>query len=100
MGYEVTGRVGTGDAALNLIEENPPDLILIDIMLQGMMDGIELARQVKQKYQIPFIYLTAYSDTDTISRVIGTEPRGFLRKPFNDEDLKVAIELAIRKVAG
>lgn len=100
LGYEVTGRVQTGKAALHLIEEKPPDLILIDIMLKGEMDGIDLAKRVKQRYRIPFVYLTAYSDSETIARVIDTEPRGFLRKPFNDEDLKVAIELAIRKATG
>jgi len=98
LGYEVSGTAQSAYEALRQIEANPPDLILIDIMLQGEMDGIDLARQINIDYSIPFIYVTAYSDNETISRVIDTEPRGFLLKPFKDEDLKVAIELALKRV--
>jgi len=98
LGYEVSGTAQSAYEALRQIEANPPDIILIDIMLQGEMDGIDLARQINIDYSIPFIYVTAYSDNETISRVIDTEPRGFLLKPFKDEDLKVAIELALKRV--
>ncbi len=98
LGYEVSGTAQTGLEALRQIRAHPPDLVLIDIMLPGDMDGTDLARQINSEFSIPFIYVTAYSDNETISRVIETAPSGFLLKPFKDEDLKVAIELALKKV--
>jgi len=98
LGYEVSGTAQTGLEALRQIRAHPPDLVLIDIMLPGDMDGTDLARQINSEFSIPFIYVTASSDNETISRVIETAPSGFLLKPFKDEDLKVAIELALKKV--
>ncbi|MCQ8894677.1 MAG: response regulator [Methanolinea sp.] len=96
-GYHVSGAAQTAEEALLHIERNPPGLILIDINLPGKMDGTELARQVRARFKIPFIYLTGYSDEGTVSRVLDTDPAGFLLKPFKDEELKVAIELALKK---
>lgn len=98
LGYEVSGTAQTGLEALRQIQAHRPDLILIDIMLQGEMDGTDLARQINREFSIPFIYVTAYSDKETMARVIDTAPSGFLLKPFKNEDLKVAIELALKKV--
>lgn len=96
MGFFVSGKTPTGEEALDKIKDGRPDLILIDINLPGTMDGTELARTIKEKFQIPFIFLTAYTDSETISRAIDTEPAGYLTKPFKDEELKVMIELALR----
>lgn len=96
MGFFVSGKTPTGEEALDKIKDGRPDLILIDINLPGTMDGIELARTIKEQFQIPFIFLTAYTDSETISRAIDTEPAGYLIKPFKDEELKVMIELALR----
>lgn len=96
MGFFVSGKTPTGEEALDKIKDGRPDLILIDINLPGTMDGTELARTIKEKFQIPFIFLTAYTDSETISRAIDTEPAGYLIKPFKDEELKVMIELALR----
>lgn len=96
MGFFVSGKTPTGEEALDKIKDRRPDLILIDINLPGTMDGTELARTIKEKFQIPFIFLTAYTDSETISRAIDTEPAGYLIKPFKDEELKVMIELALR----
>lgn len=96
MGFFVSGKTPTAEEALDKIKDGRPDLILIDINLPGTMDGTELARTIKEKFQIPFIFLTAYTDSETISRAIDTEPAGYLIKPFKDEELKVMIELALR----
>ncbi len=95
-GYRVSGRVQTAEEALERIKEERPDLVLIDINLPGSMDGTELARRIRDEFHVPFIYLTAYSDSETISRVIDTEPAGYLLKPFKDEELQVTVELALR----
>ncbi|MDH7491958.1 MAG: response regulator [Methanolinea sp.] len=96
MGFFVSGKTQTAEEALDKIKDGRPDLILIDINLPGTMDGTELARRIKEQFQIPFIFLTAYTDSETISRAIDTEPAGYLIKPFKDEELKVMIELALR----
>lgn len=96
MGFYVSGKTQTAEEALGKIKDERPDLILIDINLPGTMDGTELARTVKEKFQIPFIFLTAYADSETTSRAIDTEPAGYLIKPFKDDELKVTIELALR----
>lgn len=96
MGFHVSGKTQTAEEALDNIKDERPDLILIDINLPGTMDGTELARTIREKFQIPFIFLTAYTDSETTSRAIDTEPAGYLIKPFKDEELKVTIELALR----
>jgi DNA-binding response OmpR family regulator len=96
MGFRVSGRMPTAEEALERIKNERPDLILIDINLPGSMDGTELARTIRDQFQIPFIFLTAYTDSETTSRAIDTEPAGYLTKPFKDEELKVMIELALR----
>jgi len=98
LGYRVSGTAQTAEDALIHLKSDTPDLILIDVMLQGEKDGTELARQIRKEHGIPFIFLTGHSDNETISRVIDTGPSGFLLKPFKDEELKVAIELALTHI--
>lgn len=96
LGYELCGQASTGEEGILGIEKALPDLILIDIGLGGSMDGIAVGRTVKQRYTIPFIYLTAQADPETLARAKATQPSGYIVKPFEDRNLKVAIEIALR----
>ena len=97
LGYEVVGVASRGNDAIRIAKDTWPDLILMDIRLEGSMDGIEAAESINQFYAIPVIFLTAYSDDKTISRVIRTSSYGFMTKPFNERTLYSNIELAISK---
>lgn len=97
LGYEVAGVATRGNDAIRIAKDTWPDLILMDIRLEGSMDGIETAESINQFYDIPVIFLTAYSDDTTISRVIHTSSYGFMTKPFNERTLYSNIELAISK---
>ncbi|MFA7694348.1 MAG: response regulator [Methanoregula sp.] len=96
-GFEVVGTATNGNDALRIAKERWPDLILMDIRIQGPMDGIETADQINIFYDIPVIFLTAYSDDLTISRAIKTKSYSFLLKPFNEKALFSNIEMAINK---
>lgn len=97
LGYSVVGIAFTGTTALKKIEESLPDLVLMDIMLKGDMDGIEVASLIKEKFNIPVIYLTAYTDDTTLQRAKTTEAFGYILKPFEDRELYTNIELALYK---
>jgi PAS domain S-box-containing protein len=96
-GYRVLGTEDSGEKALAFLEKQRPDLILMDIMLNGDLDGIETARVVKTKYNLPVIYITALTDKDTIQRAKITEPFGYLTKPFEDREIFTVIEMALYK---
>lgn len=96
-GYTVLEKCDSGEAALSFIEGNRPDLVLMDIMLAGKMDGIETAGIIKERYNIPVIYITALTDKDTIGRAKVTEPYGYLTKPFEDREIFTVIEMALYK---
>ncbi len=97
MGYEVCGMAASGKKALTFTKELSPDLILMDIMLKGDMDGIETAAMIRETYDISVIFLSAYSDDGILDRAKQTLPFGYLIKPFRDRELKAAIEMAIYK---
>lgn len=96
LGYEFAGRAVSGKDAIEFISRQRPDIILMDINLRGVMDGIETADIIAKSFDIPLIYLTANMDKETISRAKGTNPKGYLVKPFDDKDLMAAIEIAAR----
>lgn len=96
-GYEVVGIVSTGDQALKKVAELKPDLILMDIILKGEMNGIEVAARVKEDFNVPVVYLTAHPEESTLNRAKLTSPYGYIIKPVNKTDLKNTIELAIYK---
>ena len=96
-GYEVVGRASTGEDALKKVKELQPDLVLMDIHIKGPMDGIQTAERVYGFYNIPVIYLTAYSDEKTLERAQKTSPFGYIVKPFNDDTLRTTIKMAILK---
>jgi len=97
MGYEVTGMASSADTFYKSLQAVMPDLVLMDIYLKGKKDGIELATEVKEKYQLPVIYLTAYSDTNILDRAKITEPFGYILKPFQERELHSNIEMALHK---
>jgi PAS domain S-box-containing protein len=97
IGHAVVGTTAAGEDALPLSLERRPDLVLMDIRLEGEMDGIDAAHQIRQRCQIPVIFLTAYADDETVHRASQTEPFGYLLKPFEDSQLRTVIEMAIAK---
>jgi diguanylate cyclase (GGDEF)-like protein/PAS domain S-box-containing protein len=97
LGYEVPATVATGEKAIEQAGLLRPDLILMDIHLQGRMDGIEAAGQIRQLFGIPFIYLTANADHTTVERAKITEPLGYVIKPFEERDLHTTIEVSLYK---
>ena len=97
LGYNVLGIFSNGMDAVSFVEETRPDIILMDIMLKGEMSGIEAADQIKARFDIPVIYLTAYADESTLSKAKVTEPYGYIIKPFKEIDLHTSIEMALYK---
>lgn len=97
LGYNVVGSSPTGEKAIELAGTENPDIVLMDIMLKGEMNGIEAAQQIKERFSIPVIFLTAYADESTLSKAKITEPYGYVLKPFKEIDLHTTIEMAIYK---
>lgn len=98
MGYEAFDPYAQGKKALDAIEKLNPDLILLDINLKSSeLDGIQVAEQIHQNYRIPFIFLTAFSDKATLDRAKQTEPYAYIIKPFEEADIRTAIEIAYYK---
>lgn len=97
LGYSVTGIASSGEDAIQMISENVPDIVLMDIMLKGEMDGIEAAGHLREKHNIPVIFLTAYADESTLKRAKITEPYGYIIKPFKEIDLQTSLEIALYK---
>lgn len=87
----------SGEEAIRKSAESCPDLVLMDIMLPGDIDGISAAEQIKNRFEIPIIYVTAYADEDTLRRAKITEPFGYIIKPFQERELAIAIEMALYK---
>jgi CheY-like chemotaxis protein len=97
LGYCVA-TVSSGEEALQSIRTKRPDLILMDIMLNGQIDGIETAAKIQQQFlPIPVVYLTAYADNDTLQRAKVTNPFGYILKPFEEGVLRSTIEMALYK---
>jgi len=97
LGYIVAGTATSGEDALERIGKTRPDLVLMDIRIEGDMDGIETAEKVDLLYHLPVVYLTAHSDEKTLERAISTQPHGFLLKPFRVRELYSTIEIALYK---
>lgn len=95
IGYDTTEPANTYNTAIAMIEAEKPDLVLLDIQIIGSKDGIDIAHQLRNKYHIPHIFLTANSDINTVNRAKETKPLAFLVKPFTKEDLYTTIEIAL-----
>jgi len=96
-GYTVCGSEASGERAIQKAGDEMPDMVLMDIMLKGDMDGIEAAEQIRARFGIPIIYLTAFSDGNILERAKVTEPFGYLLKPFEDRELFANIEMTLYK---
>lgn len=96
-GYEVTDTVTTGADAIGAARNGLPDLVLMDVRLDGPLDGVETADQIRQEQDLPIVFLTAYSDEVTLSRAKATEPLGYVVKPFEERDLYTTIEVVLNK---
>ncbi|HZV12507.1 MAG TPA: response regulator, partial [Candidatus Kapabacteria bacterium] len=97
LGYDVPATAATGEEAIKQADLIHPDVVLMDIMIQGDMDGIETAGKIIERLHIPIIYVTAYSDDNTLKRARMTGPFGYLLKPFAERELYTTIEMALYK---
>ncbi|WP_292377269.1 response regulator [Methanosarcina sp. UBA289] len=97
LGYTVTGIASSGEDAISKAESTFPDVVLMDIMLKGDMDGVEAAMEIKKMFNVPVVYLTAYSDSKILERAKRTEPFGYIIKPFDEKDLYSSIEVALQR---
>lgn len=97
LGYDVVGVVSSGEEAVEKAQEFDLDLVMMDIMLKGEMSGIEAADIIRKKKSIPVIFLTAYTDRNTVDKAKETEPYGYIIKPFKEIDIQTAIEIALYK---
>jgi CheY-like chemotaxis protein len=96
-GYEVAGVLASGQEAVERVGLLQPDLVLMDIQLEGELDGVQAAEQIKDRHAIPVVYLTAYSDDRTLQRAKVAEPFGYLLKPFEEKKLYATVEIALYK---
>jgi CRP-like cAMP-binding protein/CheY-like chemotaxis protein len=99
LGYEVVGTTDHGEDAINKATTLKPDLVIMDIMLKGAMDGISAAETISTRLQIPVIFLTAHSDESTLQRAKVTAPYGYILKPFDAEDLRTSVEIALYRAS-
>ena len=99
MGYDVVGTAASSEVALEKVMREMPNLVLMDIRLEGSRDGIETAELIRSEFNIPAIFLTGNTDQDTLRRAKASEAYGFITKPFNENELKVMIEIALHKSA-
>ena len=97
MGYRITSIHGDGAEALAAVHRDPPDVVLMDIKLQGGTDGIEAARRIRSEADRPVVFLTSYSDDGILEKAKEVEPYGYLLKPFDDRELHTTIQMAIHK---
>lgn len=97
LGYSVPGVVSSGEEAVRRVGELHPDLVLMDIVLGGQMDGVQAARLLRQRFSIPVVFLTAFADGDSLNRARASEPFGYIVKPFSEKELRSTIEIALYK---
>lgn len=97
LGYIVTDIVTTGEEAIEQAEQTKPDLVLMDIVLEGDIDGVIAAEEIRNRFNIPIVFLTAYADEKTLHRAKVTDPFGYIIKPFHHKDLQANIEIAIHR---
>lgn len=97
--YRVTGIVYSAEDALPELARNPPDIAMLDINLNGGQEGIAIARAINERFYIPFVYLTSYSDRKTLELAKNTEPSGYIVKPFSEAGLCATLEIALHNYA-
>ncbi len=99
-GHKVAGQAYDGAEALDMIANRVPDLVLIDIALGHQMTGLEVAAIIKEKYQLPFIFITSYSDRQTLQEAKELMPEGYIVKPFKKKDIIVSIEMTEHRLSN
>ena len=97
LGYQVVGMADTAEDAVHAAEEHKPDLVLMDITLAGVVDGVTAATAIRGSLGLPVVFLTAHADSVTLQRAMFAGPFGYLLKPFTNDELKAAIEVALHK---
>ncbi len=97
LGYEVVAVASSGEEAINKATAGEPDLVLMDVRLRGPMNGIEAARRIRASLEVPVVYLSAYSDAETLEMAELTEPYGYVLKPFDERSLRTVIQMALLK---
>ena len=97
LGFDVPVIVSNGEDAISMAQKHKPELILMDIMIKGDMTGIDAAKKIKEKFNIPVVFLTAYADEKTINNAKDAVPYGYIIKPFKEKELETTIEMAINK---
>ncbi len=97
LGYAVSAVASSGEEAVERAVDTHPDLVLMDIVLRGKMDGVQTAQHIRDHFNIPVVYLTAYADEKTLERAKMTEPFGYILKPFEERELRSSIEVALCK---
>jgi len=95
--YDVCAVVDSGEDALEKVEALRPELVLMDIVLAGKMSGTEAAGLIRQRFGVPVVYLTAYTDDETLAKAGVTDPAGYIVKPFQDRELRSVVEVALHK---
>jgi CheY-like chemotaxis protein len=95
-GYSVAAILSSGEAAVSQVSVIKPDLVLMDIRLQGEMDGVEAAHQIRTQSNVPLIFLTAYADKETLQRAATANPQGYLIKPFKEIELHQIVEKSLQ----
>jgi DNA-binding LytR/AlgR family response regulator len=100
LGYEVIGISTRGEDALKTIAGNRPDIILMDIVLSGKMNGIEAAQLVLERHQVPVIFLTSNTDDATFQRALAAKPYAFIAKPFQKSELERSLKLTLQRMAA
>jgi CheY-like chemotaxis protein len=94
-GYDSTPSVSTYLKAVKMIKKESPDLLLIDICLDGKRDGVDLGQTINKKYQVPFIFITSHTNKEVVERAKNVYPQAYLTKPFTAEELKCALEICL-----
>lgn len=97
LNYQVEGEATSAEEALLRISENETDLVLLDISIEGAQDGVDLAHQLNNRFSIPFVFITAFYDERTLERARATNPAGYIVKPWDENNLKANIEVALAK---
>jgi len=95
LGHTICGSARNAGDALDMIGKVNPDVVLLDIEIQGELDGIDIGEYLASNTRIPFIYLTSHSEGEKVTRAKKTHPSAYLKKPVDDEGLRIAIELAL-----
>ena len=97
LGYKVPTIATSGKEAVKLVKKDKPDLILMDIMLRGEIDGVQAAKSIREKYDVPVLFVSSFSDINSVKRAQKVSPYGYLVKPFTETELKTSVEEAFKK---